>query len=376
VRWRESGAGSRQRSRTFTRKADAEQFHAQVVRTAQLGAHAPAEPSRQALTDWLRVWFADGKGRWAKSTAVHRGSIIDKWIKPYLGDTRLSALGRRRVMEWRREITDAGCTPKQVNAAMRVLSSALAAAVVEELLPANPCAGIKRLPTVKTDHRALSADEAERIRLHLPTLRDRVLWGLLYAAGLRTEEALPLRWRDLLELTRTGGTIAVDRVFVHGEIRQGTKTGAGRDVEIIPPLADDLLALRAEAGSPAPDDLLCPSKAGTPMSLDNWRSRVFNDSAAKAGAGWATPYTGRRTYISLRIHAGDSPLIVAAAVGHTNAETIWRHYAREFERARQTRPVPLADAVTAARRRVLRGDGVRPVCAESNVVQLAAFRRG
>lgn len=70
----------------------------------------------------------------------------------------------------------------------------------------------------------MSTDEAERLRAELPTLRDQVLWGLLYAAGLRTEEALALRWRDVLGLSRNGCKIAVDRRFVAGQMLEGTKT--------------------------------------------------------------------------------------------------------------------------------------------------------
>lgn len=214
----------------------------------------------------------------------------------------------------------------------------------------------------------MSAHEAERIRAELPTQQDRVLWGLLYAAGLRTEEALALRWRDVLGLSRAGCRIAIDRVFVAGELRDRTKTGLGRDVEVIAPLAEDLAVLY-EVQQPTDDDLVCASRRGTPMHLENWRNRTFNPAADRAGAGWATPYTGRRTYISLMIHAGVSPVLVAAAVGHTTGETIWRHYAREFDRARVTDAVPLDQSIRAARRRLARS-GLRTVFAQGNVVEL------
>ena len=55
VRWREEG---RERSRTFDRKTDAEDFEREQRRRAQLGAHAPAAPSTVRLDDWLREWWA------------------------------------------------------------------------------------------------------------------------------------------------------------------------------------------------------------------------------------------------------------------------------------------------------------------------------
>ena len=56
----------------------------------------------------------------------------------------------------------------------------------------------------------------------------------------------------------------------------------------------------------------------------------------------------RRTSVSLRIHAGDPPRVVAASLGHTNGGTIGRHPPREFERARNTAPTPIAQAVVQA----------------------------
>ena len=393
VRWREEGA---QRSRTFDRAKDARDWEAEVRRRAQLGAHAPAEPSRDRLEDWLVRWFAAGMDAWARSTVLQRASVLDRWIKPYIGGVRLRDLGPGRVSEWRTEIVavmraaendkpegDRRSPNKRANAAMRVLSAALAAAQGEGLIPSNPCAGIKRLPTETVDRRALSADQAERVRAALPTQRDRVLWGLLYAAGLRTEEALAVRWRDFVMLDRTGGLLAVERAWTHGEIRDRVKSGPPRDVDIIAPLAEDVLALRAELAPVGEDELVCPSLgradrqgrgaqpgAGGPLDLNNWRPRTFDPAAAAAGVPWATPYTGRRTFISLMIHAGVSPVLVAASVGHTSGETIWRHYARQFDRARHTEPVPLDRAIRAARRRVARATSVRPMCDGATVTPL------
>ena len=68
--------------------------------------------------------------------------------------------------------------------------------------------GLQRPKVIREPRKALSAEQAERIRAELPAQADRVLWGLIYAAGLRTEEALALRWSDVRDLTPTGGSLA------------------------------------------------------------------------------------------------------------------------------------------------------------------------
>jgi integrase len=207
---------------------------------------------------------------------------------------------------------------------MRTLSSALGSAVDDGKIPANPLLGLTRPKVIREPRQALSAEQAERIRAELPAQADRVLWGLIYAAGLRTGEALAVRWSDLLELSSAGCTLKVDRVFVSGQIRHTTKTGRGRDVEIVAPLAADLVALYQHTMDNSGDNLVCASRAGTPINLNNWRNRTFNPAANAAGVGWATPYTGRHTYISLQIHAGLSPVTVAALAGNS-PEIIWKH---------------------------------------------------
>ena len=103
--------------------------------------------------------------------------------------------------------------------------------------------------------------------------------------------------------------------------------------------------------NPEPDALVSPSTTGSPINPNNWRNRVFEPAKRAAGVEFAMPKLGRKTYISLRIHAGDRPVEVAADAGHSVA-VLWENYAREFERSRRTRPVPLADALRQARRKV------------------------
>ncbi len=118
----------------------------------------------------------------------------------------------------------------------------------------------------------------------------------------------------------------------------------------------DLRATMGEGSESAPGAaLVVPSRAGSPLNLNNWRNRTFNPAAQAAGVGWATPYTGRHTRCSLQIHAGASPVIVAALAGNS-PEVIWNHDAREFDRSPTTDPAPLETALRAAREQVARSD--------------------
>ena len=84
---------------------------------------------------------------------------------------------------------------------------------------------------------------------------------------------------------------------------------------------EDLEELRAV--SPA-EGLVCRNELGGYLHLGNSRRRVWKPACVAAGVA-ANPYDGRHTYASLLIHEGQSPLAVAAAMGHASAETTWRH---------------------------------------------------
>lgn len=336
VRWLE---GDRHRSRTFDRKRDAEDFEAERRRRAQLGAHAPAEPSPEPLRDWLEEWWEREAHGWARSTRLTRAAVLDKWITPWIGDVPLRDLGEDRVDRWRGEIRRAGCSAGQANMALGILSTALSSARRARKVPANPCQGMRRLPVDVSRPRALSPLEVERIRAAMADPRDAALVSVMAYAGLRPEEALPLRWSDV------GRTLVISRTWTHGELRERTKTGRIRAVEIVAPLAEDLEAVRPKVHGP--DDLLFPSATGRLLDLGNWRNRVWNRAAAAAGVK-AAPYDCRHTYVSLLIHEGRSVPYVAAMAGHSPRVCLER-YAHLFAEAQLGTALEMVEAIAEAR---------------------------
>jgi integrase len=191
VRWRRDGV---QRSRSFVRKEDAEAFELDQRRAKQLGAHAPATPSRDTLDTWLDEWWASESAGWAQATKVQWKHSLDKWVRPFIGKVRLADLGGRRVRQWRAEIiAKGGASASVANHAKEALSAALGCAVESRLLPANPCVGVKRLPVTASRPRALTPEQVEQGIAGMGQ-RDQVLAQLLCYAGLRPGEALSLTW--------------------------------------------------------------------------------------------------------------------------------------------------------------------------------------
>lgn len=340
VRWRPDGVGGPRRRRTFDNETDALEFEVRMRRQRQLGAYAPAEPSRRRLGDYLVEWWDAVEIR--PNTRRVWKSLLNTWIAPYLGSVRLSDLGPERVRQWRRQIRAAGCSQIQANRAQTVLSAALGVAIADRLLPGpNPCREVRKPEEEPRRPRALSPEEVERLRLAMPTPHDALLVAVLCYAGPRPAEALAIGWRDI------GHVLTID----------AHKTYRRRTVEIVDELREDLEALRPRVLRG--DELVFANRRGRPWNLNNWRARVWAPAVERAGIAPATPYDGRHTFASLLIHEGRSMPYVAAALGSSQA-IIQKHYSHLFDDARLAVAEPMAKAIAEARAAVGHGPEVDP----------------
>ncbi|MGZ4320608.1 MAG: tyrosine-type recombinase/integrase [Solirubrobacteraceae bacterium] len=59
-------------------------------------------------------------------------------------------------------------------------------------------------------------------------------------------------------------------------------------------------------------------EGGTPIESHNWRQRVFNPAAERAGVPWATPHKLRHGLASLMANQGHSAARIAAHLGHAD----------------------------------------------------------
>lgn len=351
VRWREDGRGSKQRSRTFARKADADALDREIARRKQTGGGSPLLSGREKVGDLLLGWWQSASVGWARATNVHRARALDQWIDPYWHDTPLRAVSAVSIKEWRAELVRSGVPPDSANRAVAVMSAFLGTLVTEGKLDRNPCAGLKKLPVMARRPRAISPLELERIRLELPTLRDVILVDVMAYAGLRPGEALALSVESV-----TDNVIVVDRNWTYGELKL-TKTEHRRTVEIVPPLRDDLrLFLPRQAGVA---EIACPNEDGGYLDLHNWRRRVFYPACKRAGVK-VTPYELRHTYCSLLAHEGRSPVYIATAMGHSLTETQSR-YSHIIHDARLSPMKPMTGAISEARAE-LAESGASSVC--------------
>lgn len=178
-------------------------------------------------------------------------------------------------------------------------------------------------------------------------VRTMVLVGIL--TGRRVGEILGLYWEDL-DLER--GT-RVERAIYRGSLGTPKTKGSKRTLPLPGVAIAALKQQRSRTLKHGPNDLVFPSRKGTPFSDTNLLLRDLKPAGAKMGAPWLSWHTLRRTHATLLQVAGGSAKDAQAQLGHARITTTLGIY---------TLPLPAHQraAVDRLSELVTNGDELRP----------------
>jgi integrase len=225
--------------------------------------------------DWLEN-FVKRNRRPATYTLYEMN--IRLYLKPGLGNHKLTALTVANVQQFFNQRLQKGDSVRKVQVMRTVLSAALTRAVREELISRN----VARLVELPEWHagtvRPWTAEEARQFLAVSEPDPLHAAFVLLILYGLRRGEVLGLRWQDI---DFGAGTIRIEQQVqrVGGEMHIGpVKTRAGKRNLPLLKLARQALAgqsitqarYRAEMGSAWPDtDLVFTTRTGRPIEPRN-----------------------------------------------------------------------------------------------------------
>jgi len=325
VDWTQLG---RRRTTRFATRREAQVFLGDLAR----GNHVAERTI--TLNEWVPTWIKTHGLEWEQRTRRDRANEMDRWILPWLGRMRLGDLSRRDIRTWRTAMIEAGATVYAAQHAVKTLTTCLGDAVDDDILPANPCAGLKALQWARLPQEPATLKEVEAVRARMPTSRDRAAVSLLAYAGLRPGELIALRWTDIREhslVVRRGA----------GRVTGETKSGSVRTVPILGVLTDDLLAL--ERGE---ETVLGIANWG------NWAGRVWRPSAKAAHVARA-PKVLRHTAASLWTAEGRDVQQVANLLGHSTTRLVHDTYGHLFQEAQLAGGQDIQAAAIAARREAI-----------------------
>jgi integrase len=281
-------------------------------------------------------------------TLEHLEWCLTTHLLPAFSDRPVDRIDAAAIDAFTTAKARAGMSPNTVNRLVQELAAVLQDAVEYGLIQSNPAASKRRrLPSVRPRRGYL--DCAEHIAALLDGAGDvdrepgrrsvpyrRALLATLVLTGMRIEEALALRWRDV---QLASGRIRVD----------GTKTGsAQRVVTIRPLLRDELSALAATRHSDDRNAYVFATATGGKHGATNIRRRVLasavtagNRRLAKAGldpmSEHITHHDLRRTFASILYALGADPPTVMEEMGHASPQLALAIYAKAMRRDPQDR---------------------------------------
>ncbi|RDI76057.1 hypothetical protein Gocc_0476 [Gaiella occulta] len=195
MRWRENG---RNRSKSFTSKADAQRFEGDVRRSRELGRPLDIDRGKELLSEFVETWWRRHVvPNLAKNTRDSYGPTWEKHIRRRLGGYRLRDITPGIVDQFKADLITAGAGPSVVHKALVILSGMFTCAVKWDHVERNPVDAIK-VPTPKRARyvRPLPPATVEALRGQLLVqgrLLDATLVSVLAYAGLRPEEARALQ---------------------------------------------------------------------------------------------------------------------------------------------------------------------------------------
>lgn len=235
-----------------------------------------------------------------------------------------------------RQLAADGWSPHGVRCAHFVISTAWAEAITWGWATSNPCRAVK-LPKVKG--RDIHPPDTAQVRAILERVDGTFAVFLRLAAttGARRGELVALQWADI-DVDRSVVWIARSLVQVHGApVQRDTKTGSKghRSVPLDLPTVAALRRLRARqnelalaAGLANPRWVFSHDAGVNPWRPDH-PSRLFAHARQAAGVTGVRLHDLRHYVATTMLQDGESPLDVAAQLGHASTRTtleVYAHY--------------------------------------------------
>jgi integrase len=377
-RWRARyrDPSGRERSKSFTRKVDAERFLVSIEDAKLRGAYVDPAAGRVPFAEWAERWF-NTTATLRPSTRKDYEVLLNNQVLPAFGDMTLVAIDALAVREWVAELVAGGLSAKRARKAHQVLSQILATAVDGGRLPRNVAEGTKLPKVQRKEMHFLTAAQVEALAEAMAPPYGVLIRFAAYT-GLRPCEFVALKV-GRLDLLRGTVRVAEAAPEVAGHLEWGgVKTHEARTVRLPRSVAEELGAYLA--GRPHdPGDLVFTAPRGGPLRESKFVPGRFKPAIGAANQALAElvddgrpdPLPGelrlydlRHTAASLMIRQGASIKAVQKQLGHATASITLDTYGHLFPDELEALAGRLEDARTealAALARTQRGPAVVPI---------------
>jgi integrase len=327
VRYRD---GTKQFSRSFDTKKEAEDFEANTHVRRRQGEWVDPRGARTRFDEWAEQVF-DSWRHLRPTTRARYRNALDTQLLARFGDYQLGELTRLELDTWVSEIST-GYAPSTVHKAAILMGKILDAAVDNKLIANNTMRRIKlpAIPNKRDDVVFLTHEQIDRLADCVGDDYRAAVYVGAYC-GLRAGELLGLRIKDLDMLRKE---LTVQNAVWEADGQQGEgppKTKASiRRVPIAPRALEELAAHLAREERRDPEAYVFAAPQGGAWRASNFRNRVWRQATIAAGLDGMVIHELRHTAVAHWIDQGATPEQVAAWAGHRSVVTVYDRYAHHF----------------------------------------------
>jgi len=315
---------------TFERKSDATKYLALVEAKIAREEWANPDRGRVLLGDYADKWISERAGLRPSTVQLYR-RLLNKYLRPELGEYPLNRLTTAGLREWRATLLHQGVAQTIVAKSYRLLRAVLTTAVEDDrLLVSNPCR-IRGADRESPDERpVLTVAQVFELADRMPRSPLRTFILVAAMCSLRWGEITGLRRRDV---EKDGSRIYITSQLIdlpgQGLIRGAPKSRAGRRTVTVPQaLQADLARHLAEYVGPNPDDLVFTMQRGGPMRRGNFNPATnWKENVTAIGVPHLHFHDLRHTGNTLAAATGSSLRDLMTRMGHDSprAAMIYQH---------------------------------------------------
>jgi integrase len=216
-------------------------------------------------------------------------------------------------------------SPKSYNNELSLISQVFEFALADRLITVDPTTEIKRRPLQKASPDPFSPAEINSIIDYLRIHRDEQIANLcdfMAFTGLRTSEAIALKWSNVEFEDGTPMRAVIDGANVYDEESDSTKTYEARTVKLVGRARQVLERQKTHTFMNAlkgDGHVFHDPATGEPWGYRKitdvrgfWKQTLF-----KLGIRYRRPYAMRHTYATIGLMSGAKPAFLARQLGHS-----------------------------------------------------------
>jgi integrase len=312
----------------FATKRDAERAADRLEKDAEGGIVMDRSRRKITFAGYVERFYWPAAQHLEPTTLATYQSNLNSQFLPRFGQMRMANIAASQIQAWVNDANAAGLKARTVVKYHAVLHSIFERAVIDQVIPVNPCRHTALPKVVKKPKNAVTPEQFDALLAAVPD-EYRLMLLVAIETGVRWGELAALRPADIdfgsrvitvrrvvLEVTRQ--LRRSDSIF---EIRDYPKDNEQREVMIS---AELCRAIREHmlAHGKRDDDLLFSTRLGTPMSRNTFRSRVWLPAVEQSGLRQHVRFHDLRGAHASWLLAGGADLkAVMDRLGHKQIQT-------------------------------------------------------